>query len=122
MLVPNPVRFRDEVSSGSGGGGDLMGVVTRFLDNAQLRKRTGMYVGADTGTALYYFLVGFSEGVLMSGKFDHDYEAFQRWLQIRLGDKNWLRVCLVEKGMGEAHTREFFFDLWDEFRALDKTE
>lgn len=76
-----------------------------------------MYVGTDTGTALYHFLLGFSEGALHAGKLDSDYEAFKQWLQLRLGDKNWLRICLVERGMSEDEAREFFFTLWDEFRS-----
>jgi len=93
-----------------------MGMLTDYLESAHLRERPGMYLGSTTGTALYFFLAGFQEGLLYSGHYDPEYEAFLHWIDVRLHRRNWLAE-FVEAGLTDTQAFLQFFTLWDEYHG-----
>lgn len=98
------------------GEGCIVGMLTDYLESVQVRERPGMYLGSATGTALFFFLAGFQEGLLYSGHYDPEYEAFLHWIEVRLHTRNWLGEFQAA-GLTDTQAFAHFYTLWDEYHG-----
>lgn len=92
-----------------------MGVFTSYL--GRIRAYPVMHLGVRNGTALYFFLAGFEQGLLLSGNSDLTYGQFKEWLSNSpegVRTKDWLSH-LLSKGLSEEQAFDAFFSLWDSY-------